>query len=284
MTVAFRETTRALLEDVKAVLAQYDHAITLRQLFYRLVAAHILDNTENAYKGLSKLLVRAREAGLVAVDALEDRTRAPFRDPCWPGLDDYAQVVREAYRRDKWASQAIHVEVWVEKDALAGVVGAVTQGYDIFAYACRGYNSMTALWEAEQRFEAQDKPVVVLYLGDFDPSGVDMTRDIRDRLAAYTEAEVTVRRVALTDAQIAEHDLPPMPAKRTDSRAAGFIAAHGEVSAVELDALPPDVLTALVEDAIGENCDLSEFARQQEIEAEERDEWRAHLARLDGEE
>ena len=264
------------------MLAEYDHPLTLRQLFYRLVAAHRIENTENRYKALSRLLVKAREKGLVAIDALEDRTRAPSRPSCWCDLGDYAETVRHSYRRDKWLSQSVHVEVWIEKDALAGLIERVTRPYDIFAYACRGYNSMTALWEAGQRFEGLGKPVVVLYLGDFDPSGMDMTRDIRNRLTAYTRADVTVRRVALTKAQIVEHALPPMPAKRSDSRAAGFVAEHGEVSAVELDALPPNVLTALVESVIAENCDLSEFEHQQQVEAAERAEWQAHLDGLEG--
>lgn len=275
--MVFHQKTLDLLDDVCEVLAEYDHALTLRQLFYRLVAAHVIENAENSYKSLSRTLVKAREEGLVAIDALEDRTRAPERPSCWMDVEHYAEAVRDSYRRDKWRTQQQHVEVWIEKDALAGLIERVTRPRDVFAYACRGYNSMTALWEAGQRFEKIGKPVLLLYFGDFDPSGVDMTRDIRDRLATYTTADVTVRRVALTKAQIIEHNLPPMPAKRSDSRAADFIDEHGEVSAVELDALPPDVLTAMTAETIDANCDLSEFERQKELEAEERDEWRAHL-------
>lgn len=279
--MAFRESTLQLIEDVTAVLGEYDHALTLRQLFYRLVAAHVIENTENAYKGLSRTLVKAREEGLVAIDALEDRTRSPDRSTCWGDLSAYAETVRDAYRRDKWRTQPLHVEVWIEKDALAGLIERVTRTRDVYAYACRGYNSMTALWEAGQRFERIAKPVLLLYLGDFDPSGVDMTRDIRDRLDAYTTADVTVRRVALTKAQIIEYELPPMPAKKSDSRAASFIDEHGEVSAVELDALPPNVLTSMTADTIDEHCDLSEFERQERIEADEREEWQQHLDGLD---
>ena len=275
-----REKKRDLLEQAIQVLAEYDHPLTLRQLYYRLVAAHVLENAENQYKRLSALLVEARESGFVSPDALEDRTRAPHKPSAWCGLDGYLETVRDAYRRDKWDSQPVHLEVWVEKDALGAMIERVTGPWDVYSYACRGYNSFSALWEAAGRFEEIGKPVVVLYLGDFDPSGVDMTRDVRDRLSRYTSAQITVRRLALTKEQIIEHDLPPMPAKRSDTRAPAFIEEHGEISAVELDALPPDVLTALVAEAIRANCDLSEFERQRQIEADERAQWHEHLEEL----
>lgn len=275
------QKTVDLLERVADILAEYDFPLTLRQLFYRLVAAHVLPNTEGAYGGLSSKLVKAREAGIIDPEALVDRTRSPRRPECFSDLSEYAEVVRGAYRRDKAASQPLHVEAWVEKDALVGLFEQVTEAYDVYAYACRGYNSFSALWEAAMRFRQAGKPVHVLYFGDFDPSGLDMTRDIRERLGRYCREEIVVQHVALTKEQVAEYDLPPMPAKTKDTRAAKFIAQHGEVSAVELDALPPDVLQGMVTAEIEALWDLSEFQRQQQIERAEIEEWQEHLAALE---
>ena len=179
-------------------------------------------------------------------------------------------VVPSAPRREKWTSQSFNVEVWCEKDAVAGVLEPVADEYEVLLFPCRGYDSYSALKEAGERIRGLGRPTVILYLGDFDASGQDMPRDIRERLTRDFGASVDLRVIALTPAQIAEHDLPPAPAKRTDSRAAKFMARHGDV-AIELDALPPDVLQGIVREGIDEFFDVSAFeveAAQERVERE----------------
>jgi len=245
VSIAFRKKTLDLFAAVNAILAQYDGPLTLRQVYYRLVAAQVLPNTRNAYSGLSGHLVNARLARIVDDSRIVDRVRQTLRVSCWDDLPDFLEAVRTSYRREKWTSQSFNVEVWCEKDAVAGVLEPITDEYEVVLYPCRGYNSYSALKDAGERLRRMDRPTVVLYLGDFDPSGQDMPRDIRDRLTQDFGAELDLQVIALTEEQIAEHDLPPNPVKRSDSRAPGFVARHGG-DVWELDALPPNVLQALV--------------------------------------
>ncbi len=267
--MAFQQKTLDLFAAVNGILSQYDGPLTLRQVYYRLVAAQIIQNTENEYKGLSKHLTNARLAGLVDDSRIIDRVRATIRVPCWPDLSEFLQAVRRSYRREKWTSQPYNLEVWCEKDAVAGVLEPIANEYEIILYPCRGYNSYSALKDAAERIGYIDRPTVVLYMGDFDPSGQDMPRDIRDRLTEDFGVQLDLYVIALTRDQIEAYDLPPAPAKRSDSRAAAFMARHGDM-AVELDALPPNVLQDLVRDNVEQFFDKSAFEQEAEIEREER--------------
>lgn len=267
--MAFHQKTLDLFAAVNGILGEYEGPLTLRQVYYRLVAAQIIQNTENEYKGLSKHLTRARLAGLVDDSRIIDRVRSTLRVQCWPDLSHFLQTVRRAYRREKWTSQDYNLEVWCEKDAVAGVLEPIANEYEIILYPCRGYNSYSALKEAAERIGYIDRPTVVLYMGDFDPSGQDMPRDIRDRLTKDFGVQLDLYVIALTRQQIEAYDLPPAPAKRTDSRAAAFMARHGDM-AVELDALPPNVLQDLVRDNVEQFFDKSAFEQEAEIEREER--------------
>lgn len=266
--MAFHQKTLDLFAAVNGILGEYEGPLTLRQVYYRLVAAQIIQNTENEYKGLSKHLTRARLAGLVDDSRIIDRVRSTLRVQCWPDLSHFLQTVRRSYRREKWASQDYNLEVWCEKDAVAGVLEPIANEYEIILYPCRGYNSYSALKDAAERIGYIDRPTVVLYMGDFDPSGQDMPRDIRDRLTEDFGVQLDLYVIALTRDQIEAYDLPPAPAKRSDSRAAAFMAKHGDM-AVELDALPPNVLQELVRDNVEQFFDKSAFEQQAEIEREE---------------
>lgn len=267
-TVAFQRQTLELIETVNLVLGQYEGPLTLRQVFYRLVAAQVVTNSEKAYKRLSAVLTKARLAGAVDDTRIVDRLRQAHRVPCWADLSAFLQAARRSYRREKWAGQPCYLEVWCEKDAVAGVLQPITEAFEVTLYPCRGYNSYSALREAGQRFRASGKPNVILYLGDFDPSGQDMARDIVDRLRRDFGAQVNLQLLALTSDQVEANQLPPAPAKRQDTRAAAFIAQHGD-RAVELDALPPDVLQELVREGIGRYWDKSAFLA--EVDQQERD-------------
>lgn len=207
-------------------------------------------------------------ARLVDAARIVDRTRQALKVPTWADLEGFLRAVSRSYRRDKWASQQTSIEVWCEKDALAGVLEPITEDFEVVLYPCRGYNSYSALLEAAERIARKQQETTILYLGDFDPSGQDMPRDIRDRLRDGFGVSVDLRVIALTPEQIQRFDLPPAPAKKTDSRVAEFIARHGD-AVVELDALPPDELQRLVRESVDQFVDNSSFTEEQTIEAEE---------------
>ncbi|NCO33061.1 MAG: hypothetical protein AUJ92_11625 [Armatimonadetes bacterium CG2_30_59_28] len=269
--MGFQAKTLALIETVKGILGEYDIAITLRQLFYRLVAAHARENTQNSYKRLSKTLSKAREEGCIPWDAIEDRLRAPQGVQTWGNLRDFLESVRVSYSRDFAQSQPYRVEVWLEKDALASVFRRVLDEYRIILMVGRGYGSASFLHEAAVTYgevlRQVNKPVKILYFGDFDPSGEDMVRDLRERLTRYG-AEVDVEKVALTREDIEVYELPPDFTKKTDSRQKAFVAKWGDV-AVELDALPPDILMTRIETSVLRYYDLEARGRELEREEEE---------------
>lgn len=225
--------------------------LTLRQLYYQMVARDIIDNTQNSYKRLGEVLNDARLAGLIDWLDIIDRTRSLRGVQHW---DNPAQIIRSvsySYAIDKWAEQGIRVEVWVEKDALVGVIGSACSALDVDYFSCRGYTSSSEMWLGSQRLkgylDAGQSPVI-FHFGDHDPSGRDMTRDITDRLALFMGG-VDIKRLALNMPQIEEFNPPPNPAKITDSRAAAYIKEFGNNS-WELDALEPSVLVGLVTDNV----------------------------------
>ena len=251
------------------------YRFTLRRVFYALVSTNRLPNTERAYKGLSETLNRARWAGLLPLDCLDDLGRVADIPQSWRQPSD---VVRDAaywYRSDWWAGTQPCVEVWAEKAAVAGIVGPVADEYGVPFLACRGFSSLTALAEAAGRLRGRD--AVVLYVGDHDPSGLDMDRDLAERLNALG-ATVQLRRLALTIDQIDEHQLPPQPTKASDSRARGYSLDHG--GSWELDALPADTLAGLVREAV-ENLTPPDFEERRAADEGVRDTIRALADQLD---
>lgn len=232
--------------------AEQGLSLSLRQIYYRLVAANIISNTVQSYNNLGKLLSDARMAGVVSWSAIEDRGRA------LKGLNHYTapheaiSLARESYRIDLWAGQEWRPEVWVEKAALEDVVGQICNTLRVDFFACRGYNSQSAQWEAGQRFASyvrRGQRPIVFHLGDHDPSGLDMTRDNRERLSLFAGVPITVQRLALNMPQIEQYNPPPNPAKMTDSRFAAYADEYGDES-WELDALEPSILQGLISDAV----------------------------------
>lgn len=243
--------------------------LTLRQLYYQLVSRAIIPNEEKSYKNLGGLVSDARLAGLVDWDAIEDRVRVPRHPPEFDSLADLVEAAVNSYRLPRWDGQENYVELWVEKDALAGVLAPIAREYHVTLMVNRGYSSQSAMYESAKRFRAHRygksgsaKPgqlrdtrddalvrsLVLLYLGDHDPSGEDMVRDVEDRLAMFG-VRVDVRKLALTMDQVREYNPPPNPAKITDSRARAYIEKYGDES-WEVDALPPEVLTQIIEDEL----------------------------------
>jgi len=252
----FREESRARIVEINDILDEYDgQRLTARQVYYRLVAGGKIPNTPTSYKNLTSLLADARYAGLVDWDLIEDRGREPDLPSEWSSLDDLVDAAVRQFRLPRWRDQPRYVELWVEKQALAGVLAPIARRHHITLMVNKGYSSASAMKAAADRMAEECDGVVrtpiVLYLGDHDPSGNDMVRDIRDRLMEFgaDALELEVRKLALTRAQIDKFKPPPNPAKVTDSRAAAYIAEHGEYS-WELDALPPRELNRLVDNAI----------------------------------
>jgi hypothetical protein len=252
----FTPATLSIIDGANTIIAEYvgqGFKLTLRQLYYQFVVRGLAENTERSYKRLGNIVKEGRLAGLIEWEAIEDRTRHLRGNAHWT---DPAQIIAaacESFRLDMWQGQEARPEVWVEKDALEGVIADVCRGLDVEYFACRGYVSQSEMWRAAKRLEnriGQGQQPVILYLGDHDPSGIDMTRDISNRLSMFMGG-VKVRRLALNMEQIEDFKPPPNPAKITDSRWARYVAQHGRES-WELDALNPQTLADLVRTAVNE--------------------------------
>lgn len=226
--------------------------LTLRQLYYQMVARDFIPNHERSYKNLGNLIADARLAGLLDWSAIEDRTRNLRGLPHWSNPQEIVRAAVQSYRIDKWWGQPYRPEVWVEKDALVGVVGPACDRLDVPYFSCRGYTSASEMWRGGQRMlrhlQAGQTPIV-FHLGDHDPSGIDMTRDILDRLELFVGQPIRLTRLALNYDQVLTYNPPPNPTKLSDSRANGYIDKHGRQS-WELDALSPTTIGDLITAAV----------------------------------
>lgn len=247
--IRFRQSSLDLIRLVNQVISEYQaqgYELTLRQAYYQLVARGYIPNNERSYKNIGNLINDGRLAGLIDWYAITDRTRNLRRNSHWDTPSEVIASAKYSYLLDKWEGQPNYVEVWVEKDALVDVVGQACRPLDVPFFSCRGYTSQSEMWVAAQRFINQEhrEQRIIIHLGDHDPSGIDMTRDIQERLEMFG-ADVYVKRVALTMEQIEQFNPPPNPAKITDSRCDKYIAMYGYES-WELDALEPKVITDLI--------------------------------------
>lgn len=273
---AFKEPTLVMIAKANEIIADYQrqgYQLTLRQLYYQFVSRDLIANKQSEYDRLGGVINDARLAGLIDWEAIVDLTRELTRNSHWDSPRDIMRACAKQYQVDKWDSQPCHVEVWIEKDALSGVIEPTCKTLDVPFFSCRGYTSQSAMWEAGQRLkekrEQGKQELIIIHLGDHDPSGIDMTRDIGDRLALFSEGEVTINRVALNFDQVQRYKPPPNPAKVTDSRARAYMAKHGRES-WELDALEPRVLTALVQEAVGKYMDRAAFEEAKQLELSHR--------------
>lgn len=299
--------------------------MTARQLYYQFIAQDLFPsswidpvynakhglpadtkNTEKNYKKLTSIVSDGRLIGEIDWDAIEDRGRIPSR----PYFDESPEELLESlkgaahgYRRNRWEGQNVYVELWVEKQALAGVLEPIASRQQITLMVNKGYSSQSAMYEAslrfreametegvneffdperhfctreefkgtEQRHFESNREGLLLYLGDHDPSGEDMVRDIRDRLTTFGVHEEMFRvvKVALTSEQILQYKPPPNPAKLSDPRAAKYIAEFGDRS-WEVDALSPQVLTQLINDAVNRERDSERYNEVIKREEKER--------------
>lgn len=262
-----------LIGRCNTIISEYQRqgfTLTLRQLYYQLVARAVIPNKVNEYKKLGSLLNNARLTGMVDWSAIEDRTRNVRPPPAWDSPKSILRAVADQYQENPWLRQEWAPEVWIEKDALIGVIEPVCERMRVPFFACRGYTSQSETYAAGKRFqriqEQEGRKPIVLHLGDHDPSGIDMTRDNAGRLTMFARAGVEVRRLALNMDQIEQYSPPPNPAKESDSRFTDYQEKHGDES-WELDALEPTVIDELIDDELAtlidqERWDISMAAEE----------------------
>lgn len=276
----FKADTWALIEQMNEIIDEYveqGYRLTARQLYYQLVARDIVPNNEKSYQRVTSIVNDAKMAGVMDWDAIEDRTREFIRKQRWESGAHVLRAVAKQYHEDMWSTQKNRVFVVVEKEALAGVLEPVCSDLDIPLLAARGYPSGTVLREFSISdllpcFNGKQTPII-LHLGDHDPSGIDMSRDLSERFATFVSGETgrtlgkLFKRIALNMDQIEEQRPPENPAKSTDSRFQSYREQFGD-SSWELDALKPDYLDQLVRDNAEPYIDRDAWEkREAEIQA-----------------
>ncbi len=270
----FKIETLDLIAKIDVIVREYQadgYVLTVRQLYYQLVARGIIPNTLQSYKNTAGVINDAKHAGLIDWDMIEDRTRAFERRSSWSSGAAILASCVDSFHMDLWKNQEYRVFVIIEKEALVGVLDNVCRENDVPILAARGYPSGSVLRE----FAIEDmlpslrtgQQPVILHLGDHDPSGIDMTRDLIERLELYTGRPVSLKRLALNMQQVEEEQPPENPAKVTDSRFEGYAREYG-TSSWELDALSPAYLSDLVQENIDKFVDGDLLDdRKEEIEA-----------------
>jgi hypothetical protein len=266
-----RRATRAEMESRATALRDIVLALapaTVRQVFYQATVLGIVEKTEAGYDRVQRDLVALRRAGRLPWRCIDDNTRWRHHPRSFRSPADALRETANLYRKDLWADTPDHVEVWLEKDALAGIVGEVTGEFDVPLYVARGYSSITYLHTAAGAIREDGRPAYVYHLGDFDPSGVNAAAKIEQSLREFApDAEIHFERLAVLPSQIEELGLPSRPTKASDSRSKGF----GAIS-VELDAIDPRQLRSIVRAAIGRHMTREQFAFLKTAETAEKSE------------
>ena len=258
-----------LLSAIIAIIDSEESAITIRHLFYRLVGLDIIEKTERAYKSLCGHLSHWRKSGEVPWDAFSDSTRWHISQPMFDGIADALRRAKETYRRDLWATQPYYTEVWIEKDAIAGVIADVTREFGVPLFVCRGFASLSSLYSASLTFkevQSRGKVVAIYHLGDYDPSGDAAADAIERTFEEHFDIGINFERIAILPEHIREFDLPTRPTKGTDSRSRNWTGRE----CVELDSMPPRELRRLVKGAIVSCIDPHEWRQLKKIEREEK--------------
>ena len=264
----FRPETLQVIEQANSIIREYSlqgYSLTLRQLYYQFVSRAMIPNTQRSYKRLGSIISDGRLAGLIDWSAIEDRTRGLKKLLHLDDPADAVQTIRDQYHIDMWENQEHRVEVWIEKEALTGVIAATCRELDVPYFACKGYVSQSEQYSAGMRarrtYSKSSQGVIILHFGDHDPSGIDMTRDNADRLRMFAGSKLIspeVRRLALNMDQVEQYNPPPNPAKQTDSRFDDYAELYGEDS-WELDALEPAVINELIREEVDDIRDPDQW-------------------------
>lgn len=251
--IDFKDDSITVIAKMNKILAEYSGRVSVRQLYYRFVAADWIENSQKSYDRIQDIVTKARYAGMIDWDQIEDRNREPRRPSEFESGAAALNQLCDGFRLNRWEGQPFYVEIWVEKAALAGILATVSDVFHVTMMVNRGYSSASAMKESADRIRFRSgmnaRPVVI-YLGDHDPSGEQMVEDCRNRLIEFGCPQwLNIRKLALTMEQIEEYKCPPNPVKMSDSRAGAYVEKYGD-SSWELDALPPDVLEDMLADAV----------------------------------
>ena len=262
-----RRTTAELDQLHAAILTvcEEDHPLSVRGVFYRVMSAGAVEKTEKAYAAIQREVLKLRRSGDLPYEWIADGTRWHIKPRSWSSKDEALHHTAVSYRQALWHDQDVYVEVWSEKEAISSIVSPITSHWDVPLMIARGFASESFLWSTANTIRSQDKPTVVYQLGDHDPSGVAAWEHVQTKLREFApDVEIEFERLAVTEAQIYEYDLPTRPTKTTDSRARNFVG-----DSVEVDAIPTRVLRDIVETAITSWVDDDALAVTRMIEAEE---------------
>ena len=256
LSLRFSKESMARIQQVNAILGEYaaqGFDLTLRQLYYQFVARGLIENSQKSYKRLGGLVSNARLTGNVDWNMITDRGRRLLGNTHWENPGHIVKAAAQQFRVNRWEGQSNFVIVMVEKQALEGVLIPVCQELDIQFTANKGYSSSSTLYGLgrmlQDHRDKDQQDVHVLYLGDHDPSGIDMTRDVQERLELFSSGSVSVQRLALNWSQVEQWQPPENPAKETDARYDGYVREFGDKS-WELDAVEPRTLARLVTEAV----------------------------------
>jgi hypothetical protein len=286
------------LAIVATEIAAEQHPMTLRGLFYQVVSAGWLPSTDNKHiKRLGRIMTTLREAGIVPFSWIVDNIRSTIKPSSWSGIGDFIETVRDCYRRDFWASLPHYVHIFCEKDAVSGTLSPVTEEFDVRLSPVRGYTSLSYAHEIAELWNGIEKPIFAYYLGDFDPSGFDLERDLREKLERYTSKFwygphvehgdpfqwqagcVRWERLAVLPEDFDAFGLLELEPKKSDTRYKSFVEQHGDRCA-EVDALPATELRRRVREAIEAHVPAEEWVKLQDIERLERETFEATLGKL----
>jgi hypothetical protein len=260
-----RSKSTIIQNAILDIFSELKPRLTVRQIFYALTVRNVVPKTETGYRKTCYQLKIMRRQGVIPHGWIADNTRYHIKPETEQNLESALEHWQRSYRRDLWLTQPVHVEIWVEKDALAGVISPITREYDVPLYVARGYSSLTFIYDAAEEIKSLGKLVHVYHFGDFDPSGVDAANKIEKGLLEHG-ARVFFERVAVTEEQIGLYNLPSRETKRSDPRSKGW----GNRPSVELDALPAPLLRKLVKESIERHIDPWQLERTRQVEQQER--------------
>jgi len=274
-----RKSELEALDAALVEIARTYAPITVRGAFYQAVSRGLVPKDETkGYRLVQRRLLKLRESGEIPYGWMTDGSRTVYGHVRYRDADEFAQTVKTRYRQDYWADADEYVEIWIEKEALAGVVRpVVVDEFGLDLYVTRGFASVTYLQEAADDISLEERPVYVYLFTDYDPAGINIADKVEEDLERRSSyADVHVERVAVTPEQIQAYNLPARPTKRSRRKSLTYYeATHGNVS-VELDAMPPDVLREEVRQRIERHMDPWRLQQMRMVEEQERD----GLARL----
>jgi hypothetical protein len=270
-----KDAIQSIKEAITEILSK-DNPQTVRQVFYALSVRGVIRKEEVEYhRTVVRLLSEMREKNEIPFEWIADNTRWMRKPTTFTGLDACLDATSTFYRRNLWAAMPVYVEIWCEKDALAGVLLSETEVYDVPLMTARGYSSLSFVYSAAQAIRAKNKPAYIYHFGDLDPSGVDACRDVEAKLKRYApDVEIHFERPAVTR-EVERWNLPTRPTKMKDPRAKKFVG-----TSVELDAIPAATLRSLVRECIERHIDMQQLHLLRIAEHSEREilsKWAATL-------